>query len=190
MYAVIKTGGKQYRVREGDTLRVEKLAAEAGAKVQFDQVLMVGEGDKVKIGAPYLAGSQVSATVIGQGRGDKIKIVKFKRRKNYLRQNGHRQAFTEVEITKIGGAPKAAAAKPEADSTPEPRVESKAKAEPKAKAAPEAKAEAEAKPAAKPKAKAPAKAKAKAKPKSKAKAPAKAKTKAKAKAKAKPKTKK
>ena len=188
MYAVIKTGGKQYRVREGDTLRVEKLAAEAGAKVQFDQVLMVGEGDKVKIGAPYLAGSQVSATVIGQGRGTKIKIVKFKRRKNYLRQNGHRQAFTEVEITKIGGAPKAAAPKPEAKSTPEPKAESKAKAavkataEPKAKAAPKAKAKAKA--AARPKAKVPAKAKAKAKTKPKAKA------KTKAKAKAKPKTKK
>ena len=190
MYAVIKTGGKQYRVREGDTLRVEKLAAEAGAKVQFDQVLMVGEGDKVKIGAPYLTGSQVSATVIGQGRGAKVKIVKFKRRKNYLRRNGHRQAFTEVEITKIGGAPKATAPKPEAKSTPEPKAESKAKAavkataEPKAKAAPKAKAKA----AAKPKAKAPAKAKAKAKTKPKAKVPAKAKTKAKAKAK--PKTKK
>ncbi len=200
MYAVIKTGGKQYRVREGDTLRVEKLVAETGAKVQFDQVLMVGEGDQVTIGAPFLAGSQVSATVIAQGRADKIKIVKFKRRKNYLRRNGHRQAFTEVEITKIGGVTKAAAAKPEAKSTLEPKVESKAKAdaqvdakakakaEPKAKAAPKS----EAKTAAKPKAKAPAKAKAKAKakPKSKAKAPAKAKTKAKAKAKAKPKTKK
>lgn len=179
MYAVIKTGGKQYRVREGDTLRVEKLAAEAGAKIQFDQVLMVGEGDKVKIGAPYLAGSQVSATVIGQGRGAKIKIVKFKRRKNYLRQNGHRQAFTEVEITKIGGAPRAAAPQPEAKSTPEPKAESKtqadakAKAEPKAKAAPKAKAKA----AAKPQAKAPAKAKAKAPAKAKAKAKAKPKTK-------------
>ena len=195
MYAVIKTGGKQYRVREGDTLRVEKLAAEAGAKVQFDQVLMVGEGDQVKIGAPFLAGSQVSATVIAQGRADKIKIVKFKRRKNYLRQKGHRQAFTEVEITKIGGATKAAA-KPEARSAPEPKVESRAKADAqvdaKAKAEPKAKAasKSEAKTAAEPKAKAPAKAKAKAKPKSKATAPAKAKTKAKAKAKAKPKTKK
>jgi len=187
MYAVIKTGGKQYRVREGDTLRVEKLVAEAGATVQFDQVLMVGEGDQVKIGAPYLAGSQVSATVKSQGRGDKIKIVKFKRRKNYLRRNGHRQSFTEVEITKIGGAPKAAAAKPEARSAPEPKAESKAKvdakadtkakAEPKAKTAPKAKAEA------KPKAKAPAKAKTKAK--AKAKAPAKTKTKAKAKPKTK-----
>ncbi len=182
MYAVIKTGGKQYRVREGDTLRVEKLSAEAGAKVQFDQVLMVGEGDKVKIGAPYLAGSQVSATVIGQGRGTKIKIVKFKRRKNYLRQNGHRQAFTEVEITKIGGAPKAAAAKPEAKSSPEPKAESKATTDTKAEAKAEPQAKTSPKAAAKPAAKAPAKAKAKAK----AKAPAKAK----AKAKAKPKTKK
>jgi large subunit ribosomal protein L21 len=87
MYAVIKTGGKQYRVREGDTLRIEKLAAEAGAKVQFDQILMVGEGDKVSVGTPYLSGSQVSATVISQGRGEKIKVVKFKRRKNYLRRS-------------------------------------------------------------------------------------------------------
>ena len=137
MYAVIKTGGKQYRVREGDTLRIEKLTAEAGAKVQFDQILMVGEGDKVSVGTPYLSGSQVSATVISQGRGDKIKVVKFKRRKNYLRQNGHRQSFTEVEITKIGGATKAAAAKPETKSAPkpEPKAEAKPKAEPKAKAA-------------------------------------------------------
>jgi large subunit ribosomal protein L21 len=184
MYAVIKTGGKQYRVREGDTLRVEKLAAEAGAKVQFDQVLMVGEGDDVKVGTPFISGTQVSATVISQGRGDKIKVVKFKRRKNYLRQKGHRQAFTEVEITKIGGAAKAAAkteakpaAKPKAE--PKPKAEVKPKAEPKAKAAAKSKAKA----AAKPKAKAPAKAKAK----PKAKAPAKKKT---TKTKAKPKTKK
>ena len=178
MYAVIKTGGKQYRVREGDTLRVEKLAAEAGAKVQFDQILMVGEGDKVSVGTPYLSGSQVSATVISQGRGDKIKVVKFKRRKNYLRRNGHRQSFTEVEITKIGGATKAAAAKPETKSAPkaEPKAEAKPKAEPKAKAVAKPKPKA----AADPKAKAPAKKKAKAK--------AKTKTKAKAKAKAKPKT--
>jgi large subunit ribosomal protein L21 len=178
MYAVIKTGGKQYRVREGDTLRVEKLAAEAGAKVQFDQILMVGEGDKVTVGAPFLSGSQVSATVVSQGRADKIKVVKFKRRKNYLRRNGHRQAFTEVEITKIGAAGKAAAAAPEAKSAAkvEPKAEAKPKAEPKAKSAAKPKPKA----AAEPKAKAPAKKKAKAK----------AKTKAKAKAKAKPKTKK
>jgi large subunit ribosomal protein L21 len=188
MYAVIKTGGKQYRVREGDTLRVEKLAAEAGAKVQFDQVLMVGEGDDVKVGTPYVSGTQVSATVVSQGRGDKIKVVKFKRRKNYLRQKGHRQAFTEVEITKIGAASRPAAkteAKPAAapKAEPRPKAEAKSKAEPKAKATPKSKAKA----AAKPKAKAPAKAKAKGKAKPKAKAPAKKKT---AKTRSKPKTKK
>ena len=176
MYAVIKTGGKQYRVREGDTLRIEKLAAEAGAKVQFDQVLMVGEGDDVKVGTPYVSGTAVSATVVGQGRGDKIKVVKFKRRKNYLRQKGHRQAFTEVEITKIGGASKAAA-KSEAKPKAEPKAETKPKAEPKAKAAAKPKAPA------KPKAKAPAKktakktTKATAKKKTKAKTTAKKKTK-------------
>jgi len=174
MYAVIKTGGKQYRVREGDTLRVEKLAAEAGAKVQFDQILMVGEGANVTVGTPYIGGSQVSATVISQGRGDKIKVVKFKRRKNYLRQNGHRQAFTEVEITKIGGAGKAAAkteAKTEAESAP--KSEPKSEAKPKAEAKPKVEAEA----------KAPAKSKAKAKAKTKAKTKTKAKAKAKTKAK-------
>jgi large subunit ribosomal protein L21 len=182
MYAVIKTGGKQYRVREGDTLRVEKLAGEAGAKVQFDQVLMVGEGDDVKVGTPFVSGTAVSATVVSQGRGDKIKVVKFKRRKNYLRQKGHRQAFTEVEITKIGAAAKTAA-KPAAEAKAEPKPAAKPKAEPKAKSAPKSKAKA----AAKPKAKAPAKAKAKGKAKPKAKAPAKKKT---TKTKAKPKTKK
>jgi large subunit ribosomal protein L21 len=161
MYAVIKTGGKQYRVREGDTLRVEKLAAETGAKVQFDQVLMVGEGEKVTVGTPFLSGGQVSATVIAQGRADKIKVVKFKRRKNYLRQNGHRQSFTEVEITKIGGAGKSAAASQEARS--EPKAQAKPKAEPEE--AP--KTEAAAKPKAPAKKKAKAKAKAKAKPKAK-----------------------
>ena len=178
MYAVIKTGGKQYRVREGDTLRVEKLAAEAGAKVQFDQILMVGEGDNVTLGTPYISGSQVSATVISQGRGDKIKVVKFKRRKNYLRQNGHRQAFTELEITKIGGAGKSATPKAEAKSAPKPAAKSEAKSEAKSKAKPksDAKPKAAAKPKAKPAAKAPAKAKAKAKPKTKAKAKAKPKS--------------
>ena len=180
MYAVIKTGGKQYRVREGDTLRVEKLAAEAGAKVQFDQILMMGEGDKVTVGTPYISGSQVSATVISQGRGEKIKVVKFKRRKNYLRRNGHRQAFTEVEITNIGEpgkAPKTAAASaPKA----EPKSEAKATTEPKAEVKPKA--------AAKPKAETEAKAPAKPKAKAKAKAKTKTKAKAKAKAKAKPKS--
>ena len=146
MYAVIKTGGKQYRVREGDTLRIEKLTAETGAKVQFDQVLMVGEGDDVKLGTPYVSGTQVSATVIAQGRADKIKVVKFKRRKNYLRQKGHRQDYTEVEINKIGGAGKAAA-KPAAESAEKPSAAPKAA--PEGEAAPKPKAKAPAKKAAK-----------------------------------------
>lgn len=180
MYAVIKTGGKQYRVREGDTLRVEKLSAEQGAKIQFDQVLMVGEGDDVKLGTPFVSGTQVSATVIGQGRGEKIKVVKFKRRKNYLRQKGHRQAFTEVEITKIGAAGRAAP-KAKAEPAAKPASEAKPETAPKPKAAPKSKAKA----AAKPKAKAPAKKKSKPATKKKSKTKAKAKTKAKSKPKAK-----
>jgi large subunit ribosomal protein L21 len=101
MYAVIKTGGKQYRVSEGDTLRVEKLAVEAGESIDFEEVLALGEGENLTIGTPFVSGGIVSARVTGHGRGEKIKIVKFKRRKNYLRQNGHRQDFTELSITKI-----------------------------------------------------------------------------------------
>ncbi|MBD3609198.1 MAG: 50S ribosomal protein L21 [Gammaproteobacteria bacterium] len=101
MYAVIKTGGKQYRVSEGQTLRIEKLDAEQGANVEFDQVLMVADGDNFKVGAPLVAGGSVSAEVIGQGRGDKVKIVKFRRRKHHRKQMGHRQYFTEVKITGI-----------------------------------------------------------------------------------------
>ncbi|ABI56199.1 50S ribosomal protein L21 [Alkalilimnicola ehrlichii MLHE-1] len=101
MYAVIKTGGKQYKVSEGDVLRVEKLAGEAGASVEFDQVLMVGEGDDVKVGAPTVEGGKVTAEVLGQGRARKIEIQKFKRRKQYRRFAGHRQQFTEVKITGI-----------------------------------------------------------------------------------------
>lgn len=101
MYAVIKTGGKQYRVAEGETLRVEKLKADEGATVDFDQVLLVGAGDDVKIGAPLVEGGKVSAEVVRHGRGDKIEIIKFKRRQNYKRKQGHRQDFTEVKITGI-----------------------------------------------------------------------------------------
>ena len=101
MYAVIVTGGKQYRVKEGDRLRVEKLPAEEGAEIEFDKVLAVGDGADVTVGRPYVEGGKVSATVRGHGRGDKVKVVKFKRRKNYLRQHGHRQHFTEVEIGDI-----------------------------------------------------------------------------------------
>jgi len=101
MYAVIKTGGKQYRVAQGDTLKVEKLDVGEGDAVEFDQVLMVGEGEDVKVGAPYLEGGKVTATVVDHGRHKKIKIIKFKRRKNYRKQMGHRQYFTQIEITGI-----------------------------------------------------------------------------------------
>ena len=101
MYAVIKTGGKQYRVSEGSVLRVEKIDAEEGATFDLDNVLMIADGEDVKIGAPYVEGGRVTATVKGHGRGDKVKIVKFRRRKQYLKHQGHRQWFTELTITDI-----------------------------------------------------------------------------------------
>ena len=102
MYAVIQTGGKQYRVSEGDVLRVEKLGVEAGATVELDKVLMIADGDDVRVGAPYIDGGKVTATVKSQGRGKKVKILKFKRRKHHLKRQGHRQSYTELEITGIG----------------------------------------------------------------------------------------
>jgi large subunit ribosomal protein L21 len=101
MYAVISTGGKQYRVSEGSVLRIEKLEADAGANVEFDKVLLVGSGDQVKIGAPFLSGGKVTATVQSHGKGEKKVIVKFRRRKHYLRQGTHRQTYTEVKVTGI-----------------------------------------------------------------------------------------
>lgn len=101
MYAVIRSGGKQYRVAEGDVLRVEKLEAEAGATIEFDQVLMIGGDDDVRIGTPLVEGGRVAAEVVSQGRGRKIEVVKFKRRKDYQRHYGHRQHYTEVKITGI-----------------------------------------------------------------------------------------
>jgi len=101
MYAIVATGGKQYRVEEGETLRVEKLFADAGDSVELDKVLLVGEGSDIKIGAPYLDGAKVTATVTANGRGDKVKIVKFRRRKHSRRQAGHRQSYTEIKITGI-----------------------------------------------------------------------------------------
>ena len=101
MHAVIKTGGKQYRVAKGDKLRVEKLVADEGATVEFDEVLMVSDGETVKVGTPVLDGGKVTATVKAHGRADKIEIVKFRRRKHYRKQAGHRQHYTEVEITEI-----------------------------------------------------------------------------------------
>ena len=99
MYAVIATGGKQYRVTKDATLRVEKLNAEPGSTVEFGEVLLMGEGADVKLGNPLLKGSKVLATVVRHGKGEKVSIVKFRRRKHYLRRKNHRQAFTEVKIT-------------------------------------------------------------------------------------------
>ena len=101
MYAVVKTGGKQYRVSEGDRLRVETLVAEAGDSVQLDTILMVGEGDNVKVGTPTVSNASVTAKVIDHGRADKVKILKFRRRKHHMKRMGHRQNYTEVEITGI-----------------------------------------------------------------------------------------
>lgn len=101
MYAVIKTGGKQYRVASGDKLKVEKLEADVGAEITFDQVLMVADGDNVKVGAPILSGAAVKATVVSHGRGDKVRIFKMKRRKHYRKSQGHRQHYTEVQVSGI-----------------------------------------------------------------------------------------
>ena len=101
MYAVIKTGGKQYRVSEGDTLRVESLEAEAGSDVTLNEVLMLGNGESVTLGAPLVANASVSAHIVEHSRAKKVRIVKFKRRKHYRRQMGHRQNYTEVRITGI-----------------------------------------------------------------------------------------
>jgi large subunit ribosomal protein L21 len=101
MYAVIKTGGKQYRVESGAQLRVESLAADVGAAVSFDEVLLVGTGDAVKVGAPLVSGAKVKATVVSHGRGEKVKIFKMRRRKHYQKTQGHRQNFTEVRIDDI-----------------------------------------------------------------------------------------
>ncbi|MCH9829772.1 MAG: 50S ribosomal protein L21 [Gammaproteobacteria bacterium] len=104
MYAVIKTGGKQYKVASGEKLRVELLTAEVGSTISFDEVLMVGEGESAKVGAPHVADAAVRAEVLSHGRGDKVRIVKHRRRKHYHREQGHRQHFTEVKITEIVGA--------------------------------------------------------------------------------------
>ncbi|MFO0611027.1 MAG: 50S ribosomal protein L21 [Polyangiaceae bacterium] len=102
MYAVIKTGGKQYRVTEGQKLRVEKIPGDPGAAVTFGEVLLLG-GETVKVGQPTVSGASVSATISTQDRGPKITLFKFRRRKNYRRKNGHRQPFTDVVITSIKG---------------------------------------------------------------------------------------
>jgi len=101
MYAVIKTGGKQYRVTAGEALRVEKLDAQAGAEVILREVLLVGQGDDVKVGAPLVPGAAVTATVLSQGKGDKVRIFKMRRRKHYRKSQGHRQLYTEIRIDSI-----------------------------------------------------------------------------------------
>ena len=101
MYAVFQSGGKQHRVSEGQTLRLEKLDAETGATVEFDKVLLVANGEEIAVGAPLVEGGKVTAEVVQHGRGDKVKIVKFRRRKHSRKQAGHRQWFTEVKITGI-----------------------------------------------------------------------------------------
>ena len=103
MYAVIKTGGKQYRVAKGDKLKVEKLPADEGASVDFEDVLMVGDGENVTIGSPRIDGGKVQAKVVAHGRGEKIEILKFRRRKHHQKRTGHRQDYTEIEITDIKG---------------------------------------------------------------------------------------
>ena len=104
MYAVIKTGGKQYKVAPGEKLKIETLTADVGATVSFDEVLMIADGDKQKFGAPMVAGGKVTAQVVSHGRGDKIRIIKHRRRKNYHKEMGHRQNFTEIQIKEILGA--------------------------------------------------------------------------------------
>ncbi|HET6473634.1 MAG TPA: 50S ribosomal protein L21 [Pseudomonadales bacterium] len=103
MFAVFKSGGKQHRVTEGEVVRLEKIDAAPGAAVEFEEVLLVAEGDNVKVGAPFVAGGKVTAEVVGHDRHDKIRIVKFRRRKHYLRRAGHRQWYTDVRITGIKG---------------------------------------------------------------------------------------
>ena len=134
MYAVFRAGGKQYRAAKGDILRLEKIEADEGATVKFDEVLLVGEGSDVKVGSPLLSGSSVSGKVLKQGKSKKVSVVKFKRRQNYLRQGSHRQFFTEVEITSISGSG-SKAAKEDAEAPAEKKVAKKKAAKKAAKKA-------------------------------------------------------
>ena len=104
MYAIIQTGGKQYRVAEGEVVRIEKLDQETGSDVQFDQVLLVSNDDNVTVGKPVVAGAKVLGEIVDQTRGKKVEIIKFKRRKHHMKRMGHRQYYTDVRITKIDAA--------------------------------------------------------------------------------------
>ena len=125
MYAVFRTGGKQYRAAKGDVLRLEKIEADEGATIEFDEVLLIGEGSDIKVGSPLLDGGVVSGKVLSQGKTKKVNVVKFKRRQNYLRQGSHRQFYTEVEITGISGSGAKKAA-PKADAADKPAAKKKA----------------------------------------------------------------
>ena len=103
MYAVIKTGGKQYKVSPGDKIKIEQIPADIGADIQIDQVLAVGSGEQVRIGAPLVGGAAVSATVLAQGRHPKVRIFKMRRRKHYQKRQGHRQNYTEIQVVSING---------------------------------------------------------------------------------------
>ena len=137
MYAVFRSGGKQYRASTGERLKLERLVADEGSNVTFDQVLLVGEGSDIKVGSPTLAGASVSATVLKQGKSKKVTVVKFKRRQNYLRQGTHRQFFTEVEITDISssGGKKAAPEKADSAKAAPPKKTAEKKAAPEKAAA-------------------------------------------------------
>ncbi len=158
MFAVIRTGGKQYKVSKDDVITVEKLAGDAGAKLEFTDVLAIGEGPDTTFGTPIVEGARVKAAVLEQTQGDKIIVFKKSRRKNYRRKRGHRQQLTVLRITDISAGGKAAAKAPAKEKAP-------AKAETKPKAKAPAKAKPKAKPKPKASAKAPAKGKAQAKPK-------------------------
>ena len=127
MYAVFRSGGKQYRAAKGDVLRLEKIEGDEGSTVQFDEVLLVGEGGDVKVGNPLLDGGSVSGKVLKQGKSRKVSVVKFKRRQNYLRQGSHRQFFTEVEITDISGSGAKKAAPKKEDAAEKPAAKKVAK---------------------------------------------------------------
>ncbi len=158
MFAVIRTGGKQYRVSKDDVITVEKLVGDAGAKLEFTDVLAIGDGPDTAFGTPIVAGARVTAAVLEQTQGDKIIVFKKSRRKNYRRKRGHRQQLTVLRITGISPGAKAKAKAPaKAKAEPKPKAKAKPKAEPKPKAS----------------AKAPATGKAKAKPKAAPKGPGK-----------------
>jgi large subunit ribosomal protein L21 len=120
MYAVIASGGKQYRVSEGQVLKLETLPGEVGGRVEFDHVLLIADGTDINVGAPYISGAKVAGEVVEHGRADKVRIIKFRRRKHHMKQMGHRQNYTAVKITEIGtgGSAKKATKKAVASSAP------------------------------------------------------------------------